>query len=374
MAHCVYLREMIDRENLINECQLHGRCTVERNNQRVASCQECPDKLLAASPDFASTWRDPLAVYDRRRIESDALRGMLGGRSVFLACGGPSARALDLDKLKRRGIWTMAVNNAAGYFPCSAAVSSDPPSKFTDAVWRDPSIMKFAPQPKFGGRRGRIRRKLPEAEWTPCGKCCETGVVGVGEDKQEKCGACGGLGTQMFEHLLRADGERMRINDCPNVWGFKRRSWMQPDATFFLDDHAAWGNQDSGVRRTGEEKTACTMLLGLRLLRYLGASRIFLLGVDFGMDASKGPRDNYAFPEQRDAGACESNNRQFAVVNDWLCRMQAAGVFSSFGVECYNVNETSGLRAFPFVPFDDALELVAEGVDETPDLRDWYAK
>ena len=129
-----------------------------------------------------------------------------------------------------------------------------------------------------------------------------------------------------------------------------------------------WGNHKSGVERTGEAKTVCTMLLGLRLLYYLGARRIYLLGVDFRMTPDAG----YSFGQARDDGACRSNSGQFVVVNDWLCKMQEGGVFEQFGLSVYNCYENSGLRAFPYVPFVGAVEDCRGGCEIIPDLRQWY--
>lgn len=350
-------------------CQRHGTCVDAAESNGVAACGDCPDRLPAEAPDFARRWRDPLLVYDRAKETTGALRGVLAGRSAFLACGGPSARALPLEALAERGVWTMAVNNAAGHFPCQAFVCSDPPSKFSHSVWLDPAIMKLIPRPKMDRKRGRLRRKLPREEWQVCDRCRATG-----RDGDRKCPACGGLGCLMFGPLLGPDGRQMSAIDCPNVWGFSRRSWLACDDTFFTDPAASWGNQAAGVARTGEQRTACTMLLAMRLLRYLGAGRVFLLGVDFGMDPGRGPTGNYAFGELRDRDACQSNNMQYVIANSWLCRLQAAGVFERFGIEFYNCNASSGLRAFSYVPFDEALADVRAGVEPRPDLEGWYAK
>ena len=266
---------------------------------------------------------------------------MLAGRSAFLACGGPSANDLDLDRLNDRGCWTLCVNNMAGHaaFRPQAFVCSDPPSKFSHSIWMDPAIIKFAPQPKMHAGRGALRIK-----------------------KQGE-----------FQNLMRGD-RRLSVLDAPNVYGFGRRSWLQCDDTFFTDTDAAWGNHNAGVERTGENKTVCTMLLGMRLLRYLGARRVYLLGVDFMMRPGVGLRDNYAFDEQRDQDAIESNNRQYKTVNDWLCRMSDAGVFERAGSAYYNCYQHSGLRAFAYAPFEVALADVTRGVERTPDLADWYLK
>jgi len=256
----------------------------------------------------------------------------LAGRAVFLLGGGPSANDLPLERLRRRGVWSLAVNNMAGHriVRPQAFVCSDPPSKFSHSIWFDPGIMKFVPVPKLSGSRGKLREKK---------------------------------NGQFFD-------SSKKVCDCPNVWGFERESWLSPDDSFFLSEKALWGNHDSGVRKTGQPKTVCTVLLALRILYYLGARRIFLVGVDFRMSFGKG----YAFEQDRTKEAVESNNNQFSIVNKWLCEMEAKGVFKRFGLEIYNCYQFSGLRAFPFVPFSEALEVVTEGVEEFPDLSGWYEK
>ena len=334
---CVYFGEDTGREKRgrkVHVCQINGQCVRTGGGRRIASCDDCKRSLQITDPTFPVEWEDPLTVIDRRRTPSDALRGTLGGRSVFLMGGGPSVEELPLEHLSaRRGVWTMAVNNSAGHARIrpQAFVCSDPPSKFSHSIWLDPGIMKFIPTPKMKGGRSNIRRK------------CSDG---------------------MFELM------KERVTDCPNVWGFKRQSWLIPDDGFFLTDGAPWGNHDKGVKRTGQPKTVCTLLLGLRLLRYLGAGRVYLIGVDFRMTPDAG----YSFPQGRTEGACESNNRQFAVVNQWLCEMEGRGVFRRFGMEVYNCYERSGLRAFPYVPIDRALADAVGIIEEEPSLENWYEK
>lgn len=304
--------------------------------RRGRSCSEgdgCGDRLDPADPKFLSRWRDPLVVLDRRRQPaSDVLRGLLAGRSAFLMGGGPSANDLPLELLSRRGTWTMAVNNCAGHprVRPQAFVCSDPPSKFSHSIWLDPAVMKFIPVPKLGGRRARLRQKV-DGEFRPLD---------------------------------------VNVSECPNVWAFQRYSWLSPDDRFFLEDGALWGNHQAGVERTGQPKTVCTMLLALRLLAFLGAKRIYLVGVDFRMAEGYG----YSFGQSRDAGAVASNNAQFRVVNQWCCEMQARGVFERHGVQVFNCFEKSGLRAFPHYPFDLAVQEACGIVEATPDLARWYEK
>lgn len=345
MAECVYLLDEINEQTedgrQIYGCQLHQSCIKEGITYQCASCETCRDRLLLTDKDFGEKFKDQLIVTDRDKNRTHVFRDMLAGRPSFLVCGGPSAKRLPLDQLGRRGVYSLAVNNAAGYSRVNAFVCSDPPSKFHNGIWLDPWVDKFIPTPKLNKKRGRLRRK-------------------VGNE---------------FEHLLDANGERVSACHCPRVWGFGRRSWFKPDESFFLDDQAPWGNHDSGVKRTGEEKTVCTMMLGIRLLYYLGSRRIYLVGVDFWMDPEKDLLDNYSFGEERDESAVSSNNRQYRVVNRWLCKMQDRGIFEKFGVEIYNCNPNSGLKAFAHVPFDLAMRDALKDFPEEPfDLRDWYKK
>lgn len=327
---CVYLGERQDDRS--NTCLRHGKCSTNGEVPGLLSCLVCADNLALDDPKFSSKWADPLVILDRRRNCTDALRGVLGGIPVFLAGGGPSANDHELQWLNHRGVFTLCINNMAGHpkFRPQAFVCSDPPSKFSHSIWLDPQVMKFVPTPKMGGRRAALRIKQD-------GK---------------------------FGPLDRT------VPDCPNVWGFKRNSWLTPDDQFFLCDGACWGNHNAGVEMTGQPKTVCTMLLGLRILKHLGAGRVYLIGVDFFME----PDRVYSFAQDKHNGGCQSNNGQFAVVNGWLCEMQAGGVFDRFGMEVFNCYERSGLRAFPYVSFHDAYLDVVGRVETIPDLIDWYAK
>ncbi len=117
-------------------------------------------------------------------------------------------------------------------------------------------------------------------------------------------------------------------------------------------------------------KSVNTMLLAIRLLYYLGSRRIYLVGCDFRMTAEGG----YAFPQARRPDAVVSNNSQFKVVNGMLCKMVEAGAFARFGLEVLNCYEQSGLRAFPYAPFDAAVEDICRGIEAWPDTEGWYEK
>src|SRR5690606_15550299 len=280
MADCVYLvDEQVKRQTpdgrQVFKCRIHEHCTKEGKSNPYSSCENCKQKLTTDDKKLKSEFLDPLKMYDRDKNQTHSLRNLLAGNPAFLVCGGPSAKQLDLTKISQRGCFSLAVNNMAAYYPASAFVCSDPPSKFSDAIWLDPMMFKFIPSPKMSVKRGRLRTK----------------VNGEFQD-------------------LRINNQHISACHCPNVWGFERRSWFRPDETFFTQDSAAWGNHDVGVKMTGEKKTVNTMFLALRLLYYLGARRIYLVGVDFKMTPGVGLKENYAFGEQRNEDAINSNNNQ----------------------------------------------------------------
>jgi len=245
-------------------------------------------------------------------------------------CGGPSANQQPLEQLAYKGVFTFAVNNVAAHprVRPQAFVCSDPPKKFSYSIWADPGILKFIPTPKFKPNRSKLRKK-------------ELGA---------------------FINLPQ------RTSDCPNVWGFKRHSWLWPDERFFLSDGACWGNHEAGVRLTDQPKTVSTMFLGLRILYYLGAREIYLLGVDFHMT----PQAGYSFGQGRDQGASDSNNHAYGVINNWFCQLQQNGTFAKFGLTIYNTYEYSGLRAFAYLPFEQAIRRATKDIEQFPDLSDWY--
>ncbi len=296
----------------------------------LASQQEC-NGCKARLEGFGSQWKDPLVVLDRDREQTHSLRNLLAGRSAFLLCGGPSANDEPLELLVSKGMWTLAVNNVAGHprVRPQAFVCSDPPCKFSHSIWLDPGIMKFIPTPKLTNRgRGQLRKK-ENGEFSSLGKT---------------------------------------VLDCPNVWGFQRHSWLKIDDSFLSSDGACWGNHQKGADATAQPKTVCTMLLAIRLLYYLGAKTIYLVGVDFTMT----PEYGYSFGQARDAGASSSNNAQFRVVNQWLVDLVEAGVFQRFGLSIYNTYANSGLRAFPYAPFSEAIEQARGIIEPVPDLANWY--
>jgi hypothetical protein len=172
-------------------------------------CVNCTTLLRVDDEGFAAKWQDPLTVLGRDRSLTISLRNLLAGSPAFLVGGGPSANDLPLELLGRRGVFSLAVNNAAGHprIRPQAFVCSDPPKKFTHSVWLDPGVMKFIPTPKLDAKRGRLRQRF-NGEFKPL--------------------------------------DRTTLQ-TPNTWAFKRWSWLEPNDKFFLTDGACWGNHQTGA-------------------------------------------------------------------------------------------------------------------------------
>ena len=274
---------------------------------------------------------DPLITYDAHGTVTVGLKDLWRGKAAFLVCSGPSINEVAYQRLAERGIASLGINNIAGKIPVKAMTHSDPAEKFHWGIFSDPGIIKLIPKPKL--TRGETRVKLTDGSFKYTGK---------------------------------------HVRDYPNVWGYERRCWWTPE-TFLTDPAASWGNNNDGVKKTGRPKILCTMLLGLRLLHFLGVRRAYLLGVDFWMDPARGATGNYAFPQERDAGACDANNNIFRVAGDMLCELRP--YLDAAGYQVFNCNKWSRLRAFDFCPFEEALEDCRGDVPAEPfSLENWYLK
>lgn len=236
----------------------------------------------------------------------------------FLVCGGPSINKLPFNKLGERGIVSLGINNSAGHIPVSAWVFSDPQEKFHHGLFLDPKMMTFAPIPKLN-KNYRIK-DVNGFRWSD-----------------------------------------NKIKDCPNTFGFDRKTSLYPDN--FLDtNYAMWGY---GGKHIGDKPFEClaTMLLGIRLMCYLGCPRIYLLGVDF----LRTEEAQYSFAQK----ASLSNNRY----NHENYMLRSVRPFiEKKGINIYNCNPESKCDAFEYRSFDDAFEDCKSIVREPFDLTGWYEK
>jgi len=249
------------------------------------------------------------------------LCGLWAPSAAFLVCGGPSLNKLPYDRLGEKGVASLAVNNVAGYTKVSAWVFSDPQSKFHHGLFLDPKILTFAP---LGKLKRKVRAKLPD-------------------------------GT--FRDV------RTRVRDCPGTLGFSRRTEFDA-STFLTTRFAHWGRGGKQEENNRPFMCLCTMLLGIRLLHYLGCPRVYMLGVDFLMT------DDAQYSFGQTAGV---KNGRYAKENAMLAELKP--VFDKEGFQLFNCNQESGCDVFPKVNFEQAFEDCKGGVPEEPfDLTEWYSK
>lgn len=248
------------------------------------------------------------------------LAGIWAPSPAFLICGGPSLQDFPLERLKERGVVSLGVNNASAWAPIKAWCFSDEQMKFHHGLFLDPAVMTFAPFPK--------------------------------------------LEKRFF--VKTEDGFRrtsIRIKDCPNTYGFERLTCFAPNS-FFDTSFAHWGpgkHQWSCAKPIG---VLCTMLIGLRLLCYLGVKTIYLLGVDFkGRDGKC-----YGFPSNK-----AERNRRYQWEGEMLESLK--GPMKKKRIRLFNCSETSACDLFPFRSFDEAIKDCKGSVpEESFDTVGWYSK
>lgn len=291
-----------------------------KEEERMALGGIMPEVLHAQKVD------DPLVLCDRFSLPiGHALRGMWAGCAAFYVCGGPSLKQIDLSFLRERGIASMGLNNVAGYAPVRAMTFSDPASKFHHGIFFDPAIIKFVPKPKLSERvRAKVDGKF---QWTA-----------------------------------------YEVRSCPSVFGFERDGIWYPDQ-FLTREKATWGVSHKHKEMQSKQKILFSFFLGIRLLHYLGVRRIYLLGVDFGMDA----KHHYAFDQYRHDGAIAGNNNSYRVATGMLAELRP--YLDKAGLEIYQTNRQSNLRVFDFVDLPTAIADCRGLVPQEPyDLQAWYEK
>ncbi len=233
------------------------------------------------------------------------LEGMYRGGHAFLMANGPSVAALDLARLHRR--WVMTLNNGARTFRGNANCTVDEPSRFSLSMWLDPTILKFAPMSHFEKPLWDNRLLHMESGW-----------------------------------VQRWEASKLRLGDCPNVVGYRRNEKYH--APRWLNEETInWGNH--GKHGGGRS----VLLAALRILHVLGFRKVYLLGVDFDMSATK----RYHFDEGRTVNAIKGNLSTYAKLQAWLTELQP--LFLKAGYVVRNCNPESHLTAFPFIPYEEAL-------------------
>lgn len=248
------------------------------------------------------------------------LSNLWSPQPAFLVCAGPSLRNVDPEALRSRGVLSLGINNAGAFAPTSAWTFSDPQWKFHSAQHWDGRNLTFCPTPKLGKQ---IRIKTAEGFRTVT---CKAG-------------------------------------DCPGVVGYARRTTFNAQ-TFLTDWWAHWGRGGKQPQEDLPFRRLCTMLLGIRLLHYLGCPRVYMIGVDFWMSRE----DPYAW-----GGHPTSGNKLWAKITAMMEELKP--VFQAADFHIYNASgPDSQCKAFPFVDFETALADCKGGLGQEPyDLDDWYS-
>ena len=252
------------------------------------------------------------------------LGDMYRGASAFLLCGGPSLKRHDLGKLEQRGIITCAVNNAAAVVRPKLWVSVDDPGNFCDAIWRDPGILKFVPL-------CHMEKTLTERK--------ETGELAP-------------------SHEL--------VGDMPAVFGYRRNEAFIADQWLY-EDTFNWGNHSDRLDASGIKGSRSVMFIALRMLFYLGIRRLYLLGCDFRMQFGT---QNYAFEQDRTRASVNGNNSTYAALNVRLGMLKP--YFDKEGYEIFNCTPDSGLKVFPHMEYEEAVQRALEGFPKTISTAGMY--
>jgi len=256
--------------------------------------------------------------------ESISLENFYMGSSCFLLCSGPSLSRLDLSLLNKRGIMTMAVNNAWSVYKPNLWICVDDPGNFIDIGWKDPSILKFAPI-------GHMHRNLQVKE--------DSGV----------------FRTSQF-----------KVREMPSVLYFRRNDKFEVQ-NFLNQNTVNWGNGEKIIDELGNRGSRSVMLSAVRILYYLGFRRVFILGADFKMQEGQ---DNYAFKQDRTTFSVNSNNNTYKALDSRFNALKP--IFDSLNYKIFNCNKDSGLKSFPFVNYETAIKQASANFNKKIDTLGWY--
>lgn len=289
-----------------------------------------PDDSHAVLPK----WQElPPRTFFSKNLDPLELNDTYLGAACFITLTGPSILEHDLDALKRRGIYTIGVNNSPAIIKPNFWTYVDRSYRFHDAIWRDPAITKSVPVQhlvKWQLKRWDEEAKAP-VPWA------------------------------------KPDGDAVRPRDCPGVITHRRNAWFS-DKDWLSEPSLNWGNSDKSSKKNGWPHKLDTMFLAINSAYALGFRRVFLLGCDFTMS----PTRPYAIDEGKEPTAVNNCNMGYHKMDLMFQALQSC-LFTTAGFHVYNCAEVSGLTAFPFIPYDEALDAATEGMPSEPlKTRGWY--
>jgi len=248
------------------------------------------------------------------------------GCSAFLILGGPSfgdiikgetefkgKKMSNRELLNYPGFVTMATNNAPRTFRPNLWTMVDDPGNFIKSIWLDPKITKFVP---FDHTEKNI------------------------------------FDNEKWEHM------DCKVGECPNSYFLRRNEHFNPEQ-FLTEGTFNWGEHSDAVDTLGNKGGRSVMLVAIKLLYYLGVRKIFLLGCDFKMDENT----KYHFAQDRSKGSQNGNNSTYEILKSRFTSLLPE--FEKVGLKVFNCNPDSGLKVFPYIPFEEAINLAT---NQMPDI------
>lgn len=249
-----------------------------------------------------------------------AVDGIFYKQSCFLILGGPSTKQQDLSLLNQRGIITCAVNNvAAKNIRPNLWVCGDSPEAFCENIWLDPAIMKFVSsdlsyvKPKYSN--GTV---FPDAA-----------------------------------HAM------------PNTFIYDKISRFDHN-TFLEEPYVSWGSDSKVTCSLGIRGGRSVMFATLKILYWLGFTRVYLLGADFNMQSG----EEYSFDQHKTPKKIAINNAAYKILAARLEALQPLFVKKRFLIA--NCTPNSKLNCFPKRTFESALEKVLNRFPKEVRVEDRY--
>jgi hypothetical protein len=260
----------------------------------------------------------PAPMIFTRHGHSAWLGDMYRGNSAFLILSGPSFANVDQSKLLQPGILTMGVNNSVRTFRPNMWCIVDNPQNFMMSTWLDPTIMKFIP-------------------------FCHT----------EK---------KIFDNEKWKEAN-IKVGDCPNTFFYRRNEQFNHEQYLF-EDTINWGCHGKATCSVGHSGSRSVMLAAVRLCFILGIRNLYLVGADFKMEYGK---PNYHFDQDRTKGSVNGNNKTYGALNARFTALRP--IFEKYEYKIYNTVKGSGLTAFDYVPFDEAIDRALVGFPDVNNER-----
>lgn len=269
--------------------------------------------------------------WDRTLTHEINLSGLYSG-ACFITLTGPSINTLDLEPLKRSGAMLLGVNNSIGTIKPHIWTYVDRAYRFHDAIWRDPTVTKIVPAQHL------VKWQLKE--WDAV------------EEKPVL--------------WSKENGEPVRPYDCPGVIACRRNAWFEPE-TWLSEPSLNWGNSLKSHEKNGWPHKLDTMFMVINLAYALGFRLAFLLGCDFTMDKAK----PYSTDEVKDPGAVQACNEGYHKMD--LMFQELDPCLQKAGYHVFNCQEVSGLTAFRYLPYNEAVDMALGGMPAEPlNCKGWY--